>query len=140
MKTITTFVQDIGGVVGPHGFYALPGRVLIAALSNGKDKGGKTAIVKYTNDGKFIRTTGLPDGAEYGYDARVQPRINRMLSSASTGHNNSMRDLGELMGDAAAMQNFGKAMVVWDFHAYKPLQTIEVPGAPLKQGCVIQAS
>jgi selenium-binding protein 1 len=132
VKTIDTFVKDTGGVVGPHGFYALPGRVLISALSNDKDKGGKTAIVEYTNDGKFIRSTWLPAGAEYGYDARVQPRINRMLSSAFTGHKNYMRDLGELMGDAAAMQNFGKTMVVWDFHAYKPVQTLDVPGAPLE--------
>jgi selenium-binding protein 1 len=132
VKTITSFVKDTGGVVGPHGFYALPGRVLISALSNDKDKGGKTGIVEYTNDGKFIRTTWLPKGAEYGYDARVQPRLNRMLSSAFTGHNNYMRDLGNLMGDAAAMKNFGNTMVVWDFHAYKPLQVLEVPGAPLE--------
>jgi selenium-binding protein 1 len=132
VKTIDTFVKDSGGVVGPHGFYALPGRVLISALSNDKDKGGKTAIVEYTNDGKFIRTTWLPDGAEYGYDARVQPRINRMISSAFTGHNNYMRDFGALIGDAEAMKNFGKTVVVWDFHAYKPLQVLEVPGAPLE--------
>jgi selenium-binding protein 1 len=132
VKTIDSFVKDTGGVVGPHGFYALPGRLLIAALSNDKDKGGKTAIVEYTNDGKFIRTTWLPDDAEYGYDARIQPRLNRMLSSAFTGHNNYMRDLGELMGDAEAMKNFGSKMVVWDFHAYKPLQTLDVPGAPLE--------
>lgn len=132
VKTIDTFVKDTGGVVGPHGFYALPGRLLIAALSNDKDKGGKTGIVEYTNDGKFIRTTWLPEGAEYGYDARIQPRLNRMLSSAFTGHNNYMRDLGELMGDAEAMKNFGSTMVVWDFHAYKPLQILEVPGAPLE--------
>jgi selenium-binding protein 1 len=132
VKTIDSFVKDSGGVVGPHGFYALPGRVLIAALSNDKDKGGRTGIVEYTNDGNFIRTTWLPKEAEYGYDARVQPRLNRMLSSAFTGHNNYMRDLGELMGDSAAMRNFGKTMVVWDFHAYKPLQVLEVPGAPLE--------
>jgi selenium-binding protein 1 len=132
VKTIDSFVKDTGGVVGPHGFYALPGRVLIAALSNDKDKGGKTGIAEYTNDGKFIRTTWLPKDAEYGYDARVQPRLNRMLSSAFTGHNNYMRDFGSLIGDAAAMKNFGKTVVVWDFHAYKPLQTLEVPGAPLE--------
>jgi len=132
VKTIDTFVKDSGGVVGPHGFYALPGRLLISALSNDKDKGGKTAIVEYTNDGAFIRTTWLPDGADYGYDARVQPRINRMISSAFTGHNNYMRDFGALIGDAEAMKHFGKTVVVWDFHAYKPLQTLEVPGAPLE--------
>ncbi len=130
--TITTFVKDSGGVVGPHGFYALPGRVLIAALSNDKDKGGKTGIVEYTNEGRYIRTTWLPKDAEYGYDARVQPRLNRMLSSAFTGHNNYMRDFGSLIGDAEAMKHFGKTVIVWDFHAYKPLQILEVPGAPLE--------
>src|SRR6266446_5071070 len=51
-KTIDSFVSDSGGVAGPHTFYALPGRMLIPALSN-KDHTGKTAIVEYANDGKF---------------------------------------------------------------------------------------
>ena len=46
--------QDSGGVVGPHTFYALPGRMLITALSNAKDGGGKTALVEYSNDGEFV--------------------------------------------------------------------------------------
>lgn len=132
VKTIDTFVKDTGGIVGPHGFYALPGRLLIAALSNDKDKGGKTGIAEYTNDGEFIRATWLPDDAEYGYDARVLPRLNRMLSSAFTGHNNYMRDLGEILGDAEAKKKFGSTMVLWDFHAYKPIQVLQVPGAPLE--------
>jgi selenium-binding protein 1 len=43
-----------------------------------------------------------------------------------------MRDLGELIADAEAMKNFGNTMVVWDFHARKPIQVLEVPGAPLE--------
>jgi selenium-binding protein 1 len=43
-----------------------------------------------------------------------------------------MRKLPELMGDAAAMKNFGDTVVVWDFHARKPLQTLKVPVAPLE--------
>jgi selenium-binding protein 1 len=43
-----------------------------------------------------------------------------------------MRKLAELMGDAEAMKRFGNTMVVWDFHARKPLQTLAVPGAPLE--------
>ena len=43
-----------------------------------------------------------------------------------------MRDLGELMGDAEAMKQFGNTVVVWDFHARKPIQTLQVPGAPLE--------
>jgi selenium-binding protein 1 len=55
-----------------------------------------------------------------------------MLSSSFTGHQNYMRKLDELLGDAEAMKNFGNTMVVWDFHARRPLQTLAVPGAPLE--------
>jgi selenium-binding protein 1 len=106
--------------------------MLISALSNAKDRGGRTALVEYNNAGEYIRTLWMPDDAPYGYDARVQPRINRMISSAFTGHNNYMRDFGSLVGDAEAMKHFGKTVVVWDFHAYKPLQILDVPGAPLE--------
>ncbi len=132
VRTIGDFVVKTGGVVGPHGYYALPGRMMISSLSNAKDKGGRTAIVEYNNDGEFIRTTWMPEGAEYGYDARIKVELNRMLTSSFTGHANYMRPLGELMGDAEAMKNFGNTMVVWDYHARKPLQTLEVPGAPLE--------
>ncbi|HTO09682.1 MAG TPA: selenium-binding protein SBP56-related protein [Myxococcota bacterium] len=131
-KRISNFVAKSGGVVGPHTFYALPGRMLITGLSNQKDGGGKTAMVEYTNAGQFIRTIWMPAGAEYGYDVRVKPDLNRMLTSSFTGRKNYMRPLGELMGDAEAMKHFGNTMVVWDFHARKPLQTLQVPGAPLE--------
>ena len=71
VSTIDDFVEKTGGVVGPHTFYALPGRMLISGLSNAKDFGGRTALAEYNNDGKFIRTIWMPDWAEYGYDVRV---------------------------------------------------------------------
>jgi selenium-binding protein 1 len=132
VRTMTDFVAKTGGVVGPHTFYALPGRMLITGLSNAQDFGGRTAITEFANDGGFVRTVWLPKGAEYGYDARVNPHLNRMLTSSFAGHKNYMRKLSELMGDAEAMKNFGSTMVVWDFHARKPLQTLAVPGAPLE--------
>jgi methanethiol oxidase len=132
VKTIKDFEKASGGVVGPHTFYALPGRMLISGLSNAKDKGGKTALVEYNNDGEYIATYWMPDDAPYGYDARIQPNLNRLLTSSFTGWNNYMRDLPDLMGDAEAMKNFGHTMVVWDFHARKPIQTLAVPGAPLE--------
>jgi selenium-binding protein 1 len=132
VRTIDDFVARSGGVVGPHTFYALPGRMLITGLSNSKDWGGRTALVEYNNEGEYIRTIWLPEGAEYGYDARVKPELNRMLTSSFTGHANYMRKLSELLGDAEAMKRFGNTMVVWDFHARKPLQTLAVPGAPLE--------
>jgi selenium-binding protein 1 len=131
VKTIDDFVEKSGGVVGPHGFYALPGRMLISGLSN-ETRSGKTALVEYNNDGEFIRTIWMPEGAEYGYDARIKAELNRMLTSSFTGHANYMRPLGELLGDAEAMKRFGSTMVIWDYHARKPLQTFDVPGAPLE--------
>ena len=132
VRTIDTFVKDTGGMVGPHTFFALPGRMLITGLSNAKDKGGRTGWAEYNNGGKVVQATWMPKDAEYGYDARVQPRLNRMLTSSFTGHANYMRKLPELLGDAEAMKHFGSTMVVWDFHARKPIQTLAVPGAPLE--------
>ena len=132
VKTITDFVAKSGGVVGPHSFTALPGRMLIASLSNDKDFGGKTAMVEFNNAGEYIRTVWMPAGAEYGYDARINVDLNRLLTSSFTGKKNYMRPLPELMGDAAAMKNFGNTVVVWDAHARKALQTLAVPGAPLE--------
>src|SRR5678815_3488548 len=87
-KTIDNFAEATGGAIGPHGAYALPGRVLIPCLSNAKDHGGRTALVEYSNSGEYITTHWMPtkeesrgaEGAEwadgYGYDARVLPRKN----------------------------------------------------------------
>lgn len=137
-KTIDTFVKDSGGVVGPHTIYPLPGRLLITGLSNDKDHGGKTGMVEYSNEGKYIQTIWMPDGAEYGYDVRVQPHLNRMLSSSFTGWNNYMMDFGQMLADKEAMKRFGSTMVIWDFHARKPLQTFQVPGAPLEVRWALQ--
>src|SRR6516162_3097847 len=56
VKTIDNFAEATGGAIGPHGAYALPGRVLIPCLSNEKDHGGRTALVEYSNDGNYIAT------------------------------------------------------------------------------------
>src|SRR5947207_9868806 len=94
MKTIDNFEKTTGGALGPHGAYALPGRVLIPCLSNAKDHGGRTALVEISNDGDYITTHWLPtkddpQGAAnadladgYGYDARVLPRKNALLTSS----------------------------------------------------------
>jgi len=76
-------VKDTG-LVGPHTFYPLPGRMLISALSNGKDGGGRTGLAEYTNDGKFIRVFPLPRKAPYGYDVAINPQANRMVTSGFT--------------------------------------------------------
>jgi selenium-binding protein 1 len=130
-NAIIDFVEK-SGLIGPHPVLALPGLLLITGLSNDNDRGGKTGIAEYSNDGRFIQMKWLPDDAQYGYDARVEPRLNRMLTSAFTGWKNYMRDLSELLADAEAMKRFGSTVVVWDFHARKPIQVLQVPGAPLE--------
>lgn len=132
VKKIDTFVKDSGGVVGPHTFFALPGRMLITGLSNATDGGGKTGMVEYNNDGQFVQTLWMPEQAVYGYDVRIQPRLNRMLTSSFTGHKNYMNQLGKVIADPEAMKQFGNTVVVWDAHARKPIQVLEVPGAPLE--------
>jgi selenium-binding protein 1 len=138
VKVIDDFVEMTGGVVGPHTFYALPGRMLISGLSNAHDGGGKTALAEYSNEGNFIRVRWLPPSGVYGYDVRVNANLNRMLTSSFTGKNNYMRPLGELLGDADAMKKFGDTVILWDFHARKPLQTFAVPGAPLELRWALQ--
>jgi selenium-binding protein 1 len=142
VKTIEDFVEK-SGAVGPHGVYALPGRLLIPSLSNAKDKGGRTALVEYSNEGDYITTHWMPTkdsaglaGAEhadgYGYDVRVLPRKNVLLTSSFAGLKNYMRPFGELVKDPEAMKNFGGSMVVWNFHTRKPEKVLSVPGAPLE--------
>lgn len=144
VKTIDNFAEATGGAAGPHGAYALPGRVLIPCLSNAKDKGGRTALVEYGNDGNYITTHWLPtkDDAQgaadaqfadgYGYDARVLPRKNVLLTSSFTGINNYMTEFGKVASDPEAMKHFGASMIIWDFHARQPKKVFQVPGAPLE--------
>jgi selenium-binding protein 1 len=144
IKTIDSFVSDSNGAVGPHTFYALPGRMMITALSNDKDNSGRTALVEYTNDGKFVATHWMPtnkdpQGAKingtadgYGYDVRVNPKKNVMLTSSFTGWSNYMMDFGKMVKDEDAMKRFGQTVVVWDLHTKKPKQVLNVPGAPLE--------
>ena len=144
VKTIDNFEKVTGGAAGPHGAYALPGRVLVPCLSNAKDKGGRTALVEYSNEGDYIATHWLPTkdvprgatGAEfadgYGYDARVLPRKNVLLTTSFTGLKNYTRDFGDLVKDGDAMKKFGGSMVLWDFHTRQPKKVFQVPGAPLE--------
>ena len=144
VKTIDNFAETTGGAIGPHGAYALPGRMLVPCLSNAKDHGGRTALVEFGNDGNYIATHWLPtkDGAQgaanadladgYGYDARVLPRKNALLTSSFTGWNNYMTEFSKLTADPEAMKHFGSTMVMWDFHARQPKKVFAVPGAPLE--------
>jgi selenium-binding protein 1 len=147
-KVLTDFVAKSGGVVGPHSFYALPGRMLITGLSNNKDHGGRTAMVEYTNAGEYVATHWMPtddnlggavksgqhaDG--YGYDVRALPRKNLLFSTSFTGWNNYMMDFGKMLGDAEAMKHFGNTVVAWDLMTRQPKKVFDVPGAPLEVRC-----
>jgi methanethiol oxidase len=134
VKTIAN-LGDKTGYLGPHTYYALPGRMLVQALSNTKDKGGVTGMAVYNNKGDFIASYPMPTdngGDGYGYDLAVNPKRNVMLTSSFTGYNNYMRPLGDLVKDAEAMKNFGGTMVAWDLKAMKPKKIFSVPGAPLE--------
>jgi selenium-binding protein 1 len=127
------------GYVGPHTFYALPGRMLIGTLSNAKDKGGVTGLAVYNNKGEFVARYDMPTGEVggvkgdgYGYDVAINPGRNALLTSSFTGIDNYRRDLGGLVKDAEAMKHFGNTMVLWDLKAMKPRQIFSVPGAPLE--------
>ena len=147
-RIITDFVAQSGGVVGPHTTYAMPGRMLVTGLSNNKDHGGRTGMVEYTNAGEYIATYWMPTDEDlqgatktgqfadgYGYDLRVLPRRNVMVTSSFTGWNNYMMDLGKMMADPEAMKRFGNTAVVWDLHTRKPKKIFDVPGAPLEVRC-----
>jgi methanethiol oxidase len=131
-------IGDLGeksGYLGPHTYYALPGRMLVQALSNTKDKGGVTGMVLYNNKGKHLASYAMPTeggGDGYGYDLAVNPKKNVLLTSSFTGYANYMRPLGEVVKDGEAMKKFGSTMVVWDLKAIKPKKVLAVPGAPLE--------
>jgi selenium-binding protein 1 len=138
VKTIANLAAKTG-FVGPHTFYAMPGRMLVQALSNSKDHGGVTGLVLFNNKGDIIQKTPMPTsevggvkGDGYGYDIAINPAKNTMLTSSFTGWNNYMMDLGKLVKDGEAMKRFGSTMVAWDVKAMKPQQVMNVPGAPLE--------
>ncbi len=139
MKVINDFVEKSGGIVGPHTFYAVPGRMIITGLSNNNDHGGVTAHVIYNNKGEFVNTVHIPTiemngvkGDGYNYDVAINPKKNAMISTSFTGWNNYMMDLGKLIKDGEAMKHFGNTSVMWDYKSMKPIKVFSTPGAPLE--------
>jgi len=133
-NTITDFAAKTG-FVGPHTFYALPGRMAVQALSNSKNHDGVTGIAVFNNAGELLSTHPMPvvDGGDgYGYDIGINPKENVMLTSSFTGWTNYMMDMGKLVKDPEAMKHFGNTMAVWDFKSMKPEKVLSVPGAPLE--------
>jgi selenium-binding protein 1 len=138
VRTIDDLTKK-SGYVGPHTFYAMPGRMLIGTLSNARDSGGVTGLALYNNKGEFVAKYDLPTGEiggvkgdGYGYDIAINPAKNAMLTSSFTGIDNYRRDLGSVVKDAEAMKRFGNTMVLWDVKAMRPTRIFTVPGAPLE--------
>ena len=138
VRTITDLPEKTG-FVGPHTFYALPGRLVIGALSNSRDKGGMTGLAVYNNKGGFVAKYAIPvttingvTGDGYGYDIAINPAKNVMLTSSFAGWQNYMRNLGELIKDQEAMKHFGNTLVLWNLKTMQPSQIFIVPGAPLE--------
>jgi len=138
VRTISDVPQR-SGYLGPHTFYALPGRMLVQGLSNANDRGGLTGIAVYNNKGEFVAKYDMPTadiggvkGDGYGYDLAINPAKNVLLTSSFTGIDNYMRELGDLVKDGAAMKRFGNTMVAWDLKSMKPQKIFAVPGAPLE--------
>ena len=145
VKTITDFTAKSGGVVGPHTVMPMKDHMLITGLSNNRDHGGRSAVVEYTNDGKYIATYWMPtddnlQGAKktgkyadgYNYDMRALPRLDAMFTSSFTGWSNYMMDFGKMLKDEQAMKRFGNTFVVWRLSERKPLKIFDLPGAPLE--------
>ena len=114
------------GFTGPHSPYALPGRMLISYLG-GKDGGLPAGLAEFDNDGTFIRKLDLPPEAPYGYDVAINPDRNRMVTSSFTPPENYRKPLAKM-----DLKRFGDKLVVWDFRARKPLQTLTTGAAPLE--------
>lgn len=126
-KLVRTFdSSEKTGFTGPHSPYALPGRMLVSYLG-GKDGGLPAGLAEFENDGTFIRTLGLPGEAPYGYDVAISPDRNRMVTSAFTPPENYRKPLAKM-----DLKHFGAKLVVWDFRARKPLQTLTTGAAPLE--------
>jgi selenium-binding protein 1 len=134
VKVINDFAEKTG-FVGPHTFYAMPGRMMVQALSNSKTHNGATGIAVYNNAGELVSTHAMPTtngGDGYGYDIGINPNKNVMLTSSFTGWTNYMMDMGQLIKDPEAMKNFGNTMVIWDLKSMEPKKVLNVPGAPLE--------
>ena len=78
VKTLSNFSSK-GGFAGPHTFYALPGRMLIAGLSNSKDGSGVTGTGT-----PRLTLTAVQAGQAGNYSLYVSNAAGTALSSAAS--------------------------------------------------------
>ena len=107
VKTIDDFAKQPAGRSDRMASMRCPAACSFPCALECEGQSGRTALVEYSNDGNYIATHWLPTktdargaaGAEfadgYGYDARVLPRKNALLTSSFTGWNNYMREFGQ---------------------------------------------
>lgn len=122
-------IEDIPqktGLAGPHSPYALPGRMLFSFLA-AKDGGLPAGLAEFRNDGTFVRRLELPKDAPYMYDVAVKPEINRMVTSSFTPLRNYQKPLARM-----DLRDFGKEVLVWDFHRREVLERLTTGLAPLE--------
>jgi selenium-binding protein 1 len=138
VRTIDSFTADAAGPGGPTALHALPGRMLVTGAASTGER--SASLVEYRNDGRRVATIPLPKDARYGYDSRVQPRLNRLITTSFAGPAQYSQDLDRLLADPPTLASFGNAITVSDFHARKPLQVLTVPGGPLDVRWALQPS
>src|SRR5262245_41369637 len=116
--------SEKSGLTGPHSPYALPGRMLLSFLG-GKEGGLPAGLAEFRNDGTFIRTLPLPQGAPYGYDVAIKPGLNRMATSSFTPPSNYKKPFAQM-----DLKNFGNRVLIWDFRELKIIEHLTTGTAP----------
>ena len=80
------------GFIGPHTFYAIPGRMVIGSLSNDKTRDGVTGLAVYNNKGEFLSVHPIPiDKGEIG----------SVTDAAARAVGGGAPDLGRMFGEAS---------------------------------------
>jgi len=122
--------------VGPHDFYALPGRMLIGNLSNTIDKSGVTGW-PVQQQGSLIAKYDMPSTSIGGVKVTGMATASRSIRPRTCSDFEFFR-LAELMRGwgidqgSEAMKHFGNTVVVWNLKSMQPTQILSVTGAPLE--------
>jgi len=78
INTVTDLTEKTG-YVGPHTFYAIPGRMVIGTLSNDKSRDGVTGLAVYNNKGEFLSAHPIPTDNAATAMATTSPSIRRRM-------------------------------------------------------------
>src|SRR2546422_8493986 len=123
VNTITNLAEKTG-YLGPHTYYALPGRMLVQALSNTRDKGGVTGMALYNNKGDFITSYAMPvdnGGGGCGYAPALEAREKKALPPRLHRRDQHIRALAGVVQDPRAKKAFRADMLMPRPHTTKAL-------------------